>query len=71
MLDLEYLLLIDAMEEPDYFGFYSPELENFTGTAHSIEDCMCRKHIICLPLLSLQPKIGQAICNKNRTINVL
>ena len=27
-------------EEPDYFGFYSPDLEGFTGIGHSVEDCL-------------------------------
>jgi predicted RNase H-like HicB family nuclease len=40
MLDLEYSLIIEATEEPDYFGFYSPELEGVTGIGHSIEDCL-------------------------------
>ena len=40
MLDLEYSLIIEATEEPDYFGFYSPDLEGFTGIGHSIEDCL-------------------------------
>ena len=40
MLDLPYSLVIEATEEPDFFGFYSPELEGFTGIGHSIEDCM-------------------------------
>jgi predicted RNase H-like HicB family nuclease len=40
MIDLEYTLIIEATEEPDYFGFYSPELEGFTGIGHSIEDCL-------------------------------
>ena len=40
MIALEYSLIIEATEEPDYFGFYSPELEGFTGIGHSIEDCM-------------------------------
>ncbi len=40
MIDLEYSLIIEATEEPDYFGFYSPDLEGFTGIGHSIEDCM-------------------------------
>jgi hypothetical protein len=29
-----------ATEEPDYFGFYSPDLEGFTGIGHSLEDCL-------------------------------
>jgi len=36
MIDLEYSLIIEATEEPDYFGFYSPDLEGFTGIGHSI-----------------------------------
>jgi predicted RNase H-like HicB family nuclease len=35
-----YSLIIEATEEPDYFGFYSPDLEGFTGIGHSIEDCL-------------------------------
>jgi predicted RNase H-like HicB family nuclease len=40
MIDLPYSLIIEATEEPDYFGFFSPELEGFTGIGHSIEDCV-------------------------------
>lgn len=40
MIDLPYSLIIEATEEPDYFGFYSPDLEGFTGIGHSIEDCV-------------------------------
>jgi predicted RNase H-like HicB family nuclease len=32
--------VIEATEEPDYFGFYSTELEGFTGIGHSVEDCL-------------------------------
>jgi len=40
MLELPYSLVIEATDEPDYFGFYSPDLEGFTGIGHSIEDCV-------------------------------
>ena len=40
MIDLPYSLVIEATDEPDYFSFYSPELEGFTGSGHSIEDCL-------------------------------
>jgi predicted RNase H-like HicB family nuclease len=40
MIDLPYSLIIEATDEPDYFGFYSPDLEGFTGIGHSIEDCL-------------------------------
>lgn len=40
MIDLPYSLIIEATEEPDYFGFYSPDLEGFSGIGHSVEDCI-------------------------------
>jgi len=40
MIDLPYCLTIEVTEEPDYFGFFSPDLEGFTGIGHSIEDCV-------------------------------
>ena len=40
MIDLKYALVIEATEDPSFFGFYSPELEGFTGVGHSIEDCL-------------------------------
>ena len=40
MIELQYSLIIEATNEPDYFGFYSPDLEGFTGIGHSIEDCI-------------------------------
>ena len=40
MIELQYSLVIEATEEPDYFGFFSPDLEGFTGIGHSIEDCI-------------------------------
>jgi len=40
MLDLGYSLVIEATEDPSFFGFYSPDLEGFTGVGHSIEDCL-------------------------------
>ena len=39
-MDLKYSLIIEATEDPNFFGFYSPELEGFTGVGHSIEDCV-------------------------------
>jgi len=40
MIELPYSLIIEATDEPDYFGFYSPELEGFTGIGYSIEGCI-------------------------------
>jgi predicted RNase H-like HicB family nuclease len=40
MIEIPYSLVIEATEEPDYFGFYSPDLEGFSGIGHSVEDCL-------------------------------
>lgn len=54
MIDLPHSLIIEATDEPDYFGFYSPELQGFSGIGHSVEDCIykakwgMREHIALL-----------------------
>ena len=40
MIEFPYSLVIETTEDPDYFGFYSTELEGFTGSGHSVEDCL-------------------------------
>ena len=40
MIDLKYSLVIEATPEPDFFAFYSPDLEGFSGVGHSVEDCL-------------------------------
>jgi len=40
MIELPYSLIVEATKDPNYFGFYSPELEGFSGIGHSIEDCL-------------------------------
>jgi len=40
MIDLKYSLVIEATNDPNFFGFFSPELEGFTGVGHSVEDCL-------------------------------
>ena len=40
MIELEYSLIIEATGDPEFFGFYSPDLEGFTGIGHSIGDCL-------------------------------
>ncbi|MGA2263569.1 MAG: type II toxin-antitoxin system HicB family antitoxin [Acidobacteriota bacterium] len=54
MIELPYSLIIEATAEPDFFGFFSPDLEGFSGIGHSIEDCIyqakhgMREHVILL-----------------------
>jgi predicted RNase H-like HicB family nuclease len=54
MIDLPYSLVIEATEDPGFFGFFSSELEGFTGIGHSVEDCLyqakwgMREHVALL-----------------------
>lgn len=42
MIELPYSLVIEATEDAERFGFFSPKLEGFGGYGHSIEDCIYR-----------------------------
>src|SRR5713226_5068579 len=42
VIDLKYSLVIEATDDATFFGFYSPDLEGFTGVGHSIEDCLSK-----------------------------
>ena len=72
MLDLKYSLVIEATGDPNFFGFYSPDLEGFTGVGHSIEDCISkarwgmREHVALLQENEL-PVPGE---NKNPTLTI-
>ena len=70
MIELPYSLIIEATAEPDYFGFFSPDLEGFSGIGHSVEDCLfkakwgMKEHVELLmqeglpvPLEKTDPKI--------------
>jgi predicted RNase H-like HicB family nuclease len=70
MIDLPYSLVIEATDEPDYFGFFSNELKGFSGIGHSVEDCIykakwgMREHIallkeqgLAVPPTNLDPRI--------------
>jgi predicted RNase H-like HicB family nuclease len=45
MLNMPYSIVIEATNDPEFFGFHSPELKGFSGVGHSIEDCLYKaKH---------------------------
>jgi len=79
VIDLSYSLVIEATEEPDFFGFYSPDLEGFTGVGHSVEDCLykakwgMKEHVellnqqgLAVPPANPDPKI--TIQNAKKTV---
>jgi len=70
MIELKYSLIIEATEDPNFFGFYSPDLEGFTGIGNSVEDCLYKarwgmaEHVSLLheqglpvPAESIDPKV--------------
>lgn len=72
MIDLPYNLVIEATDEPDFFGFYSSDLEGFTGVGHSVEDCIdqarhgMRDHTAVLR----EQGLPVPVCNWNATIRI-
>ena len=40
MIEIPYSLIIEATADPEFFSFYSPDLEGFTGVGCSVEECI-------------------------------
>ena len=70
MIDMKYSLVIEATEDPNFFGFYSPDLKGFSGVGNSIEDCLykakwgmeehlelLREHGLPIPAPAREPKV--------------
>ena len=71
MIELDYSLIIEATEEPDYFGFYSPDLEGFTGIGHSIEDCLYKAKWGIKEHVNLLKEKGLHIPPKNKNPKII
>ena len=65
MITLPYSLIIEATDEPDYFGFYSLELEGFSGIGHSVEDCLFKAKWGMEELIDLLKEKGLPIPQQN------
>ena len=65
MLGLEYSLVIEATKEANFFGFYSPDLQGFTGVGHSIEDCLYKARWGMMEHINLLKEKGLPIPPKN------
>ena len=71
MIDLKYSLVIEATEDPDFFGFYSPELEGFTGIGHSVEDCLYKAKWGMLEHIKLLKEKGLPVPKENQNPTVV
>ena len=71
MIDLKYSLVIEATEAPDFFGFYSPELEGFTGIGHSVEDCLYNAKWGMLEHINLLHERGLPVPKENQNPTIV
>ncbi len=71
MIDLKYSLVIEATDDPEFFGFYSPELEGFTGIGHSVEDCLYKAKWRILEHINLLKEEGLPIPKENPNPTVI
>ena len=71
MIELEYSLVIEATEASDFFGFYSPELEGFTGIGHSVEDCLFKAKWAIREHINLLKENGLPIPPKNKEPKII
>jgi len=72
MIELRYSLIIEATADPEFFGFYSPELAGFSGIGHSIEDCVykARWGMIDHTKLLRRRRLTVPPINRNPTITI-
>jgi len=71
MIDLRWSLVIEATEDPDFFGFYSPELEGFTGIGHSVEDCLYKAKWGMLEHVNVLEERGLPVPKENQNPTVV
>jgi hypothetical protein len=71
MIELQYSLIIGATNEPDYFGFYSPDLEGFTGIGHSIEDYIYKARWEVIDHVNLLKEQGLSVPSVNQNPKII
>ncbi len=71
MIDLEYSLIIEATKDPDFFGFYSPDLPGFSGVGHSVEDCLYKAKWEMIEHVNLLKEQGLPIPAKNENLKII
>ena len=71
MIELEYSLIIEVTEDPEFFGFYSPDLDGFTGIGHSIEDCLYKAKWGMKEHVNLLKEQGLPIPPKNQNPKII
>ena len=71
MIELKYSLVIEVTEDPNFFGFYSPELEGFTGIGHSVEDSLYNAKWRMVEHIKLLKERGLPIPEENQNPTIV
>ncbi|MBN2541913.1 type II toxin-antitoxin system HicB family antitoxin [bacterium] len=71
MIEIKYSLIIESTEDPNFFCFYSPELEGFTGVGHSIEDCLYKAKFGMEEHVALLREKGLPVPEENKNPTIL
>jgi predicted RNase H-like HicB family nuclease len=71
MLEFKYSLIIEATRDPNFFTFYSPDLEGFTGVGNSIEDCLYKAKWGILEHIALLKEQGLPVPKKNPSPRII
>ncbi len=71
MIEPKYSLVIEATHDVNFFGFYSPELEGFTGVGHSIGDCLYKAKWWMEEYLVLMEEMGLPVPEANAEPTIL
>ncbi len=71
MIDLRNSLTIEATDDPTFFSFYSDELEGFTGTGSSVEDCLEKAKVGMIEFVEYLAEHGYPIPPANPNPQVL
>jgi hypothetical protein len=55
VIDLKYSLVVEATNDPTFFGFYSPDLEGFTDIGQHVQ--LLKQRSLPIPKANPDPKI--------------
>ena len=72
-MSLKYSLVVEATDDPNFFGFYSPDLKGFTGVGKSVEDCIAQCHLAMEEYVSFlrEERLPVPPINPNPVVTVL
>ena len=72
MRSFKYSLVIEATKDPKFFGFYSPDLEGFSGIGESVDDCLEKAQVAMNEHIKLLSEQGLPVppSNPHATVTI-